>query len=540
MIVLRDYQEEAVDATFDYIKKGGRAGVVEMPMGSGKTAVISSILQTMCTKWHSTHSLIITHKYELIEQNEAMFKALCPEIKTGIFSAGLKRKNTRERAIFAGIQSIYNKVFSLKFRVDLLIVDEAQFISLEEGTQYQKLIHDLLIANPNIVILGFSASPWRMYGGYIYGPEEDKLFNDLIYKVPMRKLLDDGWLCPVVSKGTIESIDTNGIKKTGGEYNMRALENAADKEYLIKSTVDEIISNGKDRKTWLIFCTGKKHAMHVRDEIKSRGISCEMVTADTPKTERDQIIDDFRNQKIRCLVNIMILGIGTDVPCIDLIALLFATCSSNRFYQCVGRGMRLCNGKTNCLILDHGGNFNKFGYIDEINPNIKEKSSGDGNAILKECPECHTHVYASARMCPCGYEFPQKDPHDINAYDGAVLSTQEEAHWYEVLEVAYNIWPGKNGKPHTLRCDFYTSNRQQPYSMWLALNHDGYPHKKGMQYVNACGGLAETVEHAYKESFNWIDPTAIQVQRDPKDKKYWQVVGFNFPDEKPTTQETLI
>lgn len=538
---LRDYQTEAVTSFFDFVKSGGRSGVISAPTGSGKSLIIADICKTMITKWHQTRVLIVTHTKELIAQNEAEFKAYYPNASTGIYSAGLKKRHTDRRVIFAGVQSISHRAFDFG-KIDVIIIDEAHMVSPEDGTRYKKLIRDLTLANPNIVKLGLSATPYRLDNGLLY-EGENRLFDALIYDIDICYLIDRGYLSPVISKGASEKIDLTGVKKTAGDYNKKSLEAAADKDYITRKAVDEIVNLGKTRVSWLVYASGVQHAYHVCDEIRSRGISCEVVTGDTESTERDRILSDFKTQRIRCLVNVEILVAGFNSPCVDLLVLLMATQSTSKYVQAVGRGTRTCPGKDNCILLDFGGNVERHGPIDAVNPKFKQnKGDGDDKAPGKECPVCASVVHTTVRICPdCGHEFPPPESKlETESYNGAVLSTQEEAHWYEIDEVAYNIWPGKGNKPHTLRCDFYTSHRQQPYSMWLALNHDGYPHKKGMQYVNACGGLAETVEHAYKESFNWIDPTAIQVQRDPKDKKYWRVVGFNFPDEKPTTQETLI
>ena len=519
-------------------KAAGRALYVPR-LAQGKSLIIADICKTMIESWNKTRVIVATHKYELIKQNEEEFKRYYWGAQTGIYSAGFNRRDKDPRIIFAGIQSIYKRAYEFP-RIDLLIVDEAHLVSPTDGTMYSRFISDLRTANPNIVILGLSATPYRLDDGLLY-EGDGRLFESLIYDIGLKRLIDEGYLSPVISKSGLRKIDLTGVKKTAGDYNKKDLELAADKADLIRAAVDEIVEYGADRKSWLVFGAGVDHATHIRDEIRSRGISAELVTGETPKGERRQRIEDHKSQKIRCLVNVEILTTGYNAECLDLIALMVATQSTAKYVQAVGRGTRICPGKENCLLLDYGGNVERHGFLDEVNPSRGTK--GNGVAPVKECPECRALVHAAVRTCPeCGYQFPEPKPsHTGDSYSGAVLSGQEEeAVWTDVIEpVDYKRWEGKQGKPDTVRCDFYTAKRREPYSMWLAPEHGGYPKQKAMEYLRACGGKAETVEHILKESFYYQDPKAILVAKDPKNKRYWRILAFDFPDEKPSRQVEL-
>jgi DNA repair protein RadD len=500
---LRDYQKDAINAFWDYVAKGGRSGIICAPTGSGKSLLVADICKTMIEAWKHTHIVIVTHRAEIIEQNKAEFESYYPEAKSAIYSASLNKKETDERVIFAGIQSIYKNVDKLP-KIDLVIIDESHLVSQNEDSMYFRFISEIKHINKNVVILGLSATPYRLDSGILY-EGENRLFESL-----------------------------------AGEFNKKDLELAADKDDLIKSAVDEIIEYGTDRKSWLVFAAGKDHAVHVCNEIKSRGITCAVVTDDTNIDERKRIIDDHKKQKIRALINVEIFTVGFNNPSVDLLVLMFATKSAAKFVQVCGRGTRTYPGKENCLILDYGQNFNRFGVLDEVNPSRGTK--GDGVAPVKECHECRALVHAAVRTCPdCGYQFPEPKPsHTGDSYSGAVLSGQEEPEWVEVVDaVEFLRWEGKEGKPDTVRCNFYTAKRRDPYSMWLAPEHGGYPKAKAMEFIRACGGKAETVEHILKESFYYQDPKAILVAKDPKNKRYWRILAFDFPDEKPSRQVEL-
>ena len=147
-----------------------------------------------------------------------------------------------------------------------------------------------------------------------------------------------------------------------------------------------------------------------------------------------------------------------------MVVLLMATKSPSKFVQAVGRGMRICEGKKDCLILDFGGNTERLGTIDNIQPPKKTRSrkDGTGEAPAKECLKCHSILPISVRTCPeCGHEFPAPIPHDPTAYEGEMI--QGEPEWIDVEDIMFSRHLGKNGKTDTLRVDYLTDMSFHPY-----------------------------------------------------------------------------
>ena len=527
-LILRDYQQKAVDSFFDYCMNGGRSGVISVPMGGGKSIIISEICRILCTKWPYVKICNVTHTRELIRQNYNELKRHYPKADAGIYSAGLNSRDLNNQIVFAGIQSIYNKGFELG-KIDVLLIDECHMISRETDTRYNKFINDLYTANPNLVLLGLSATIYRMDTGLLY-EGENKIFNDLIYEIDISRLISMGHLCPIISKGGINKINLEGVHTRGGDYIPGELALAADTEELTKAACAEIIKYGYNRKSWLIFAASIEHAKHIKEEMQRNNILCELITGKTPKPERDRIINDFKDRKIQALVNVYVLTTGFNHRNIDLVALLTSTKSPGKFSQMAGRGTRTAPDKENCLLLDHGNNILLHGTLDNITPpKGKTKSNGTGDPVCKECPKCNEMVYAGLRMCPvCNYEFPEAPKHEAEAYSGAVLSTQDVPKWVDVYEVEYTRHPGKGDKPDTIKCAYYTSQQFNPFLQWIAPDHEGFPKKKALEYIRQCGGKAETVEHALIEREFWKDPSKILVGRDPKNKKYMRVFQFDF------------
>lgn len=523
MMQLRDYQKGAIDALYHYFEsEKGKAPIVCVPTGGGKSLIIAAFCKRVCAETPNVRIMIVTDVKELISQNEKELKALWPEANTGAYSAGLGRRDTRAQILFAGIQSVYNKVFDFG-RVDIVIVDECHMIGRNQDARYHQFFTNLHMSNPDMCIWGCTATPYRLDSGMLH--EGDKaLFDGIAYNVEMKRLIDGKYLVPVISKGGIQNINLTGVHIQAGEYKANELAKAADDPELIKSAVAEIVKFGSDRKSWLIFASGVLHAQHVCAAIEEYNIGCAIVTGETPRVERDRILAAFKLGQLRCVVNVGVLTKGFNNPRCDLIALLTSTKSTCKFVQMVGRGMRTHDGKENCLLLDFGGNVAEHGVIDEIDPIHRRNILGEpakGDPV-KQCPQCQVILNIKVKSCPaCGFEFPIVAPHGTEAYNGAVMSGQ-----VTIVEIV-DFWVGRHkkpGKPDSLKLSFYDLSDKE-YCMWLALDHGGYATEKSIAVVQKFGGKAMNVNDALKEWSYWKKPISISVK--PRGR-FFEIVGVKF------------
>jgi DNA repair protein RadD len=522
---LRDYQEECLTKLFEYWELDkGTCPIIAAPTGSGKSLIIAEFCRRVCEETPTIKIMVLAHVRELLSQNEAELRALWPEASTGIYSAGLGKKQTMAQITFAGIQSVYEKVFDFG-KVDIVIVDECHLIPREATTRYGKFFNDMKQANPNVVIFGLSASPYRMDSGMLH-EGKGALFDGIAYSVDIKKLIKDGYLVEVISKGGIKKIDLTNVHMQAGDYKPNELAHAADDPELIRLAVGEIVDCGKERKAWLLFCSGVDHALHVSTEVNNHGIKCEVVTGDTPKEKRDSIISDFRDGKLRAIANVGVMTTGINIPRCDLVALLTSTMSTGKYIQMVGRSMRPFAFKDNSLLLDYGGNVLRHGPIDAVDP-VKKRdilNTQPKAPPMKECLKCRVILHARTMTCPaCGYEFPTSAPHGTEAYDGAVLVDQEKPF---IVEVASH-WISRHKKPgksDSVKVAFYDSVEKE-YAMWLALDVPGYASEKAQILVRQFGGKAKTVDEALKEQFTWKKATHIRVR---KDGKFFRIDGFVF------------
>lgn len=529
MIELRDYQRAAVDAIFDYWSRDvGKNGLVIAPTGSGKGVIISAFVTEVLKTWPDTRIMVITDSRELISQNEKAMRNYWKDAPTGIYSAGLGKRNTQARILFCGIQSVYKKAYSFE-KTDIICIDECHMISPESTTRYQKFLGEMLVACPSMALVGFSATPYRMSTGVMYGNKGD-LFDGIMYVCEMKKLIKDGWLVPLVSKAGISKIDLKGVKIQGGEYNSSDLAHAADSEILVPLAVNEIVECGKDRKAWLVFTSGIAHSEHVAKEMRKHGIDCEIVTGDTKSTERDRIVNKFKDGKLRCLINVAVFTKGFDAPRCDLIALLTSTRSTGKFVQICGRGMRPFFQKEDCMLLDFGSNVLLHGMIDEIDP-IRTKNIFNvvkAPPPMRECEKCHAIFHAAIVKCPqCGYEKeagPADPRHGAEAYSGPVLTSQQTPFIVDVKD----FWVSrhkKSGKPDSLKVSFF-DQMEKEFSMWLSLDsQSAYAAEKSRAIVKQFGGKATTVDAALLEHFNWRKVERIRVK---PEGRFFRIDGFVF------------
>ena len=475
-VELRPYQQEAVSAVLALWEKNPSSRtVIVAPTGSGKTLMIAHVIASFPP---SSRICVLAHRSELLNQNARAIERFCGE-EVGIFSASLSRKDRNARITVGGIQSI-GKRHAEFGRFDLIIVDEAHLVPNAESTLYRTFLDDALASNPSLKILGLTATPYRLDSGLLYEGKK-ALFDSLAYEIEIPHLIEEGYLCPIVSKGGVKSIDVSNVHIRGGEYRPDELARAASDEELTRLAVEEIVRIGVQdrRRGWMLFASGIDHAEALLAELRKFGIPSEIVTGETDQESRQKIIADYKSAQVTALVNVNVLTTGFDAPHTDLIAMLRPTKSTSLYIQAVGRGMRLSPGKENCLLLDYAGVVMEHGLIDQVDPK-RNGSSKDGGeeAPAKMCPSCRSFVPNATRTClGCGYEWPKREVvHDTRAYEGAVLSAQETRETVRIRRSVFDLWKGKSGTP-TVRITYFSEDGRR-FSEWICPEHIGYPRTK--------------------------------------------------------------
>jgi len=525
---LRPYQELTINALYDWLQTNETGNpCVVLPTGSGKSVVIGEFIKSAIQRYPDTRVVMLTHVRELIEQNHEKLVRLWPNAPVGIYSAGLGRREI-ERITYAGIQSVRKKpeIFG---KVNLVIVDEAHLISHKDEGGYRTLIAALRERNPRLRVIGFTATPWRLGHGRI--DEGDAIFDALIEPVTIRELVFNKYLAPLVSRATDVRYDMDGIHKRGGEYIESEMQERVDTDDQNVKVATEIKALAGDRRAWLLFCAGVKHAYHVRDALRTIGVSAETITGETPTRERDEIIERYKAGEIRAITNANVLTTGFDYPNIDLIALLRPTMSPGLYMQMVGRGFRPKSHTDHCLVLDFAGVVAMHGPIPAVDAPEYTEPSGDkepGLAPSKECPACRWIVPAGVRYCinpDCDHEFvPEEKPMTLHHDD--IMG--EEA---STLEVKYWAWEKKVSKSGNdmIVVSYYGSPSDPILREYLLIWNDGFAGTKGRATLtDICSGLGVTwqsyqsVEDLMREVTMMPPPRRVRYERDGK---YLRVMG---------------
>lgn len=472
--VPRWYQDESTGSLMNFLDTEEGHPLVVAPTGTGKTYMIQLFIEEYLSEYPEDNVLVLSHVKEILWDN---YKELENHYGdwVGLYSAGFLRREVKKITV-AGIQSIWRRSEEFQ-KFGLIIIDEAHLIPFDGEGMYRNFLNKM-----DATYVGFTATPFRMSGGYLH-KAKGAIFTDVVYDLSSRenfsRLVEEGYLSRLIMKGTDTKLDPTGVKITAGDYNLAALSNKFDRDSITIEIVDEIIKTGKNYKQWLLFCIDIEHAENVTAELERKGVKTACVHS--KMADRDKVLARVKKNKYRATVNVDILTTGFNHPAIDLIALLASTKSPVKYIQEIGRGLRIAKGKDHCLVLDFGRVVENLGPIDAVKLDENGHVKGDGEAILKTCPECGGMAYPAVKECVfCGHEFLFKHGLTNTAATGNI-SGRSEPEWLDVDSVDYSIHR-KSDKPDSLkvryRCGLTLINE------WVCLQHGGRPSMLARKWVS--------------------------------------------------------
>lgn len=494
---LRPYQREAIDAVIAYWERGGMHPLVEVATGGGKSLILGELARFVVQDCGG-RVVIATHRAELIDQDARAVRSVWPAAPLAVWSASLGKRGTAAITV-CGVQTVAKKAKDLGV-VDVLIVDEAHLIPPDGDGQYQTLVRGLREINPALRIVGLTATPYRLGQGYLT-QGSGALFSSIVYRADVGRLIGEGWLSPLVTGAPSVQIDTASVPTRLGEFAARDLELAADIAEVTDRVADDVVEALRlGRTSALVFACGVAHAGHLDEAIRARGVESAIIVGDTDHMVRQALIGRFRRRELPCIVSCDVLTVGFDAPCVDVLALVRATQSTALYQQTIGRGLRKADGKTNCLILDYGGNIARHGPVDDVKVREKASKKGDGEAPVKTCPNCTAEQPTSARVCSeCDTEFPPPEKKaNAQASNLPVLSTGAidgkpiPAERHEVGEVRWAVHMKKGGGTPSVRIDYYSPSSDDGATVptkiaseWICVEHDGFAHRKAESWWRA-------------------------------------------------------
>lgn len=411
-MTLRPYQKDSHDAVVDWIRRNRSPCLVEAATGAGKSHIIAALAETVHAISKGKHVLVLQPSAELVEQNAEKYRLTGS--KCSIFSASAGEKSLRHPVVFGTPLTVKNRISRFGSQFAVIIIDECHGMT----PTVLSIIEAIREANPNVRVIGLSATPYRMNTGYLFARWPDgkpvaeretknPYFGACVYRIRARTLIDMEYLTPpVVGSIGVASYETLNMQVNGrGQFDAADIDRAFHGQgRKTASIIADVVGQSRDRQGVMIFAATVRHAEECMASLPPT-LSA-IVTGETPKVERRAILEAFKARKIKYLVNVSVLTTGFDAPHVDVIAMLRATESVGLLQQIIGRGLRLCDGKSNCLVLDYAQNIERHCPDGDIfSPEVKVRGGEKGEATLTcKCPQCEVENEFSPRPNEEGYE----------------------------------------------------------------------------------------------------------------------------------------
>lgn len=551
----RDYQNDAHNALWQHIHtRWDLNPLVILPTGTGKSLNIAMFNYHALTAYPHVKIVCITHVKELIESNFRTQLKLWPQAPAGIYSAGLGHRDPDKQITFAGIQTVAKRAASFG-KVNFLLVDEAHRISDSETAYYQRFINDLKKKNPNLVVIGFTATDYRMKTGRL---TEGKLFDHVCYDGSDGEafvwFIQNYYLIKLKPIYPGFQLDSDTVKIKSGEFDLMGASKAMHEQNILERAVDTTIAVAKEqnRQCNLTFCQSIADADEVADMFQAKGY--DVYPVHSRIDNRDEVLEAYRRGDIWGVTNQSILTTGFDNPRIDLITMLRLTRSPGLWVQMLGRGTRPCfapgydintfegrrdavlaSHKQDCIVLDFVGNTQRLGPINYPKVPSRARKKGGGGDMARACPQCNTLNHISVRNCEeCGYEFPPPERIQTNPSENELVldlnNMPPREPVYEVIEVDSMITSyhkGKPGKLDTMRVDYYDGSRRT--SAWVCIKHEegSWARRKAEDWWQIHGGedCPTDLNEAVVKSKDLMCPMFIKVKHVGK---FPEIVDYDF------------
>ena len=350
-IELFDYQED-MKARIEKALCLHRSVMAQMPTGTGKTYLLTAVIDSFVRANPKAKVWIVAHRRELVSQIDETVRKF-----HSYSSSNTSSLLSSVKAV--SIQWLSKHYDEIEEKPGMIVIDEAHHA-------LAKTYKEMWERFPNAKFLGLTATPCRLNG---------KGFTDLF------DVLVQSWSVPeFISKGRLATYDFVSIKSDGvtqrlidslqkrgadGDYQNKEMDMLLNKKPSIERLYRSLEEFGKDRKG-IVYAINISHAQKITKLYQEHGVKAIAIDSKTPATERQQDIEAFKKGDIQVLVNVDIFSEGFDCPDVEFVQLARPTLSLAKYLQMVGRGLRVAKGKKNCVIIDNVGLYRVFGLPSQV------------------------------------------------------------------------------------------------------------------------------------------------------------------------------
>ena len=411
MYSLRDYQRKALNNLYNSLKNNKKV-LLSLPTGAGKTVMMAEWAHKMAQR--GLRTAIIVDRLELIQQTYDKLNG-----GASVLYSGKKYQFDAKNLIHIVMLQTANR------RMQTLLDVKFDFIFFDEIHQYceGKMFTALCDCQSQAKMIGVSATPIDDKGYLLKG------FDECINDVQTQQLINSGYLTrPIYYAPQSYNLDLNCIRMTGGDYDINQLDELMANVKCAKKIYQEWSAIAKNRKT-IVFCSSIKQAEVLNMFFIEQNIHSRVVHSNMNYDERETYLYNFSIGLIQVVFNVGILVAGYDEPTVDCIVFANPTKILRRYLQQAGRGLRIADGKQDCLMLDCADIVREHGFCTDIRffqPKQKEMEV----CTIKQCPECGAIVSKNCSVCLyCGYDFSaiEEKTQDVRKKD------------VEKLEKAFNM-----------------------------------------------------------------------------------------------------
>ena len=518
-IIPRWYQSESVEKVFSFYDNGGQGNsVLALPTGTGKSLVVAMLLIEAFRRWSNCKWMMLTHNSNLVQQNGEELLKLWPLAPMGFCNGEMKRYDTHYPIVFGTVQTAINYASDFGF-VNVLLVDECHLISDDESSQYLTLIEELKKINPNLIVIGLSATPFRMKMGMITdGPIFDQVIYDVTAKEMFNRMITDGFLSPLVPppENLETHFDLSNVGLRGGEYAVGPMAEVFGDKPKMTASIREFIHMGENRRSWVGFGSSIENCEMIAEIMRAHGIPAAAYHSKTK--DHKAIMQAFKAGQLRCLISKEKLTTGFNHRPIDLIGVWRRTMSPGLWVQMLGRGTRLSpeTGKQNCMVADFGRNTARLGPInDPVLPGKRRPKKEPGDAPVKLCPQCQHPNYTTAKTCGfCGHEFPTTERVDEEASRAELIAkTEITMPIYEdfpVHSVVYTEHTKRSTGAKSLKVRYISGIRS--FDEYVPLENEKAKHLARQWWTERSRNpIPETVQDALAQKDGLRIPSSIRV-----------------------------